>query len=895
MAVVEHAARRVAQTQEVLNALKVPPHSNEAEQAVLGGLMLDNQAWDRVADRVGEGDFYRNDHRLIFSAIARLAEHNKPFDVVTLSESLANMNELEDAGGLAYLGELAKNTPSAANIQAYADIVRERSVLRQLISVTTEIAGSAFNTEGRTTADLLDEAERKIFNIADQNTRDGGPTGIKSLLTDALDRVDELYKSGDTITGLSTGYRDLDEMTSGLQRGDLIIVAGRPSMGKTSFAMNMAEHAAIKSNKPVLVFSMEMPGESLAMRMMSSLGRIDQSRIRSGRLNDDDWPRITSAVGMLSETQLFIDDSSALSPTEVRARARRVAREHGELGAIVVDYLQLMQVPGLSDNRVAEISQISQSLKQLAKELSTPVIALSQLNRSLEQRPNKRPVMSDLRECVTGDTLVCLSDGQRVPIADLVGKTPDVLTMTADGKISNALSDKVWKVGQREVFSIRLTSGRYIRATSEHRLFGANGWKTVSEYKVGDRLALAHYLPEPMVPEEWPDKKVAFLGQMIGDGSYLKGQPMRFTSQSKENLKIVAEAVEKEFGGEVNYHDVKGDCKQIVISGNGNRWHPKGANKWLRDLGIFNQRSHEKRIPSAAFKLADRQVALLLQHLWATDGTIYSRKAESKGSHAIHYSTNSQGLASDVAALLLRFGIVARIKVAQKENYLPGYMVTITGAKDQRKFLSEIHAFGPRVPQAVALFKILIDVKPNTNIDTLPVELFAQVREGMKEKGISHRQMAKLRGTSYGGTSHFSFAPSRELMSEYADLLGDKTLKKECENDLFWDQIVSIEPAGEEDVYDLTVPETASWLADGIVSHNSGAIEQDADLITFIYRDEVYNEDSPDKGTAEIIIAKQRNGPIGMVRLTFIGKYTRFENFVPTQIPQGMAPPGGEM
>jgi replicative DNA helicase len=382
-----------------VESLKVPPHSIQAEQSVLGALLLENRSWDVIADKVAEVDFYRKDHRLIFRVISQLAEKQDPFDVITLSEALETTGELEEAGGLAYLGMLAKDTPSAANVAAYAVIVRERSILRQLIHVGTDIADSAFNTEGRPTSELLENAEQQVFKIAEQRQHaQGGFNPIKSLLADAVDKIETLYEMEGSITGEGTGFADFDEMTSGLQPADLIIVAGRPSMGKTTFAMNMAENVAIKGDKPVAVFSMEMPGDSLAMRMMSSLGRIDQHKVRTGKLDDDEWPRLTSAINLLAETKLFIDDTPALTPIEVRSRARRLAREHGQLGLIVLDYLQLMQSPASGDNRVQQISDISRGLKQLAKELNVPVVALSQLNRNLEQRPNKRPVMSDLRE-----------------------------------------------------------------------------------------------------------------------------------------------------------------------------------------------------------------------------------------------------------------------------------------------------------------------------------------------------------------------------------------------------------------------------------------------------------------------------------------------------------------
>jgi len=380
------------------SGVKVPPHSREAEQSVLGGIMLEPQAWDRIADRLVDTDFYYQAHRLIYKALQDLVAKEKPLDVLTVADILKAHHQLEAVGGEAYLFELARNTPSVANITAYADIIRERSVLRQLIQVAGEIAQRAYQPKGMECTEILDEAERKVFAIAEQGPSTGGPLNIKTVLASTIDRIDKLYHSQEAITGLATGFADLDEMTSGLQPADLVIIAARPSMGKTSFAMNIAEHAAIKSGKPVLVFSLEMPAESLAMRMLSSLSRIDQHRMRIGKLEDDDWPRITSAMSMLSKSPMFIDDTAALSPAEVRARARRLVKEHGQLGLIMIDYLQLMQVPGMSDNRTLEVSEISRSLKALAKELNVPVIALSQLNRGLEQRADKRPVMSDLRE-----------------------------------------------------------------------------------------------------------------------------------------------------------------------------------------------------------------------------------------------------------------------------------------------------------------------------------------------------------------------------------------------------------------------------------------------------------------------------------------------------------------
>jgi replicative DNA helicase len=384
-----------------LAALHTPPHSVEAEQSVLGGLLLDNSAWDRIADRIGPEDFYRHDHRLIFQQIARLIDQSKPADTVTVFEALQATGQAADCGGLPYLNALAQNTPSAANIRRYAEIVRERSVLRSLASVGEEIAISAREPQGRDAKEILDEAEGKVFRIAEQGARNRtGFARLETLLTRVVERIQELFErsGGSDVTGVPTGFADLDSKTAGLQAGDLIIIAGRPSMGKTALALNIGEHVAIDLGMPVAVFSMEMGAAQVALRMLGSVGRIDQQRLRTGRLNDQDWPRLSEAIERMHAAPLYIDETPALNALELRARARRLAREYKQLGLVVVDYLQLMSATGSGENRATEISEISRSLKALAKELQVPVVALSQLNRTVETRTDKRPVMSDLRE-----------------------------------------------------------------------------------------------------------------------------------------------------------------------------------------------------------------------------------------------------------------------------------------------------------------------------------------------------------------------------------------------------------------------------------------------------------------------------------------------------------------
>nr|WP_240319409.1 replicative DNA helicase [Deinococcus wulumuqiensis] len=847
---------------------------------MLGSVLLDNDTLAALGDTVTPEMFYREGHRKIFAAMRRLQEQREPVDLVTLTEHLRVSGDLDNVGGIPYLIGLSEQVPTAAYAEHYARIVQEKHTLRQLIQASGKAMQLAYEQQ-LPLEDLLDKAEKMIFEVAEQKKKGEAFQAMNEVVSDTFEYITLLHANKGIPDGVSSGFRDLDEQISGLQKGSLNVLAARPSMGKTAFALSIAQNVALRGEKTVAVFSLEMPAVQLALRMLCSEARVDMNRIRSGHLNERDFERLAHAAGRLAEAPMVIDDEPDLTLNALRSKLRRIAAQHGQLGLVVIDYLQLMsggKSSGGSDNRQQEISTISRGLKGLARELEVPVIVLSQLSRAVEQRPNHRPMLSDLRECVTGDTLVMLADGRRVPIRELVGQTPEVLAMAEGGRVVAAQSDLVWEVGPRPVLKVTTRSGRTLRATGGHRVYRLGGWVTLGEVSVGDRVALARRVPEPVASQAaWSEQEAGLLGQLIGDGSFLKGQPLRYATASEENSAFVAAAA-AELGSTVTRYAGRGQWHQLLISGNGTRWQAAGVGAWLKGLGVFGQRSHEKRLPVAAFRQPLPVVAALLRHLWATDGCIHVR--ETGGGSRVYFATCSGGLARDVAALLLRFGIVARLRVLHGEGR-PLWNVDVSGTADQLAFLERVSTFGPRRAAGEQLRALLENRVGNTNVDTLPTEVWQRVGATMQGRGLSQRQMAAARGTSYGGTSHFRFAPSRATVLDYAEHLEDEVLREWAQSDLYWDEIVSIEPAGEETVYDLTVPGPASWLADGLVSHNSGAIEQDADIVMFIYRDEYYNKETDQQGIAEIIIGKQRNGPVGTVKLQFHSAHVRFNDLAP--------------
>ena len=740
---------------------------------MLGGILLSDRAMYGLVIEEGlkPEDFYRDRHRAIYESMLALYRESEPIDVLTVSEHLRSTGKLEEAGGKAAIDELTGGVPGLGGIRRYAQIVREHALMRRLLSTTYEIQASVLN-HAAAPRELIEQAERAMLEVA-HDDRQKDFRSIDEILDDELKKMEKLSREGTSLTGTPSGFRDLDEITGGFQPGNLIVIAARPSMGKSALVTNIAENAAIDHGMPVALFSLEMSETELAQRFVASQGRIKGDELRKGRVPDGKWPKILQASAKLAAAPLFVDDSSDVGIIEIRAKARRLHQQH-PLGLIIIDYLQLMRPDGRVESRVQQVSEMSRGLKILARELNVPVIALSQLSRAVETRgqsiDSKRPLLSDLRECVTGDTIVVLADGRRLPIADLVGMTPEVVAVDGGDRVVSARSEKVWPVGVRRVLRMRLASGRTLRATPEHRVRTWGGWRTLGEIAAGEHVALARTLPAPKRPVRWPDDRVILLGHLIGDGSYLTHQPLRYTTASEENSAVVAAAADREFEATVNRHEGRGNWHQLVISGNGNRWHPAGVKLWLRGLGIWNQRSADKRVPEAAFNLPDDQIALLLRHLWATDGTIWCATRSSGRRFArTSFATASALLAADVAALLLRCDIVARISTLTQSTGTPLYNVTVSRVTDQRRFLDAVGAFGPRDAQADALRAQIVGVEANTNVDTLPIEVWSDVRARLIARGITHREMAALRGTVYGGSAHYGFAPSRAVAVRVRD------------------------------------------------------------------------------------------------------------------------------
>jgi replicative DNA helicase len=859
--------------------LRVPPQSLESERGLLGALLLKPDAIHDVADIVRGDSFYAEKHKLIYEAMRDLSDQGNPIDLLSLSERLQSQGHLERIGGRAYLAELASAAPSPGNFAHYADLVARKHLLRSLIDAAHEITETCYD-EAQDTHVVLDEAEKSVMAIGN-GVAAHKFTGISEKLHGAWDRIEALSKKEDGIRGVPTGYAALDNLLSGLHPSDLVILAARPSVGKTSLALDIARNAAVKHKVPVGIFSLEMSSEQLVDRMLAAESYVDSWKIRTGAVKEeDDFSRIRDALETLSKAPIYIDDKPGNNILSMRAVARRLKRERG-IGLIVVDYLQLMTPVGSknSDSLVQQVTEISRSLKSLARELEVPVLALSQLSRAVEQRGGK-PRLSDLRDsgCLTGDTLVQRADtGERLPIKDLVGKINiPLVSMDANYELRPMLASKVFPSGKKQIFELTLRSGRIIKASGNHKFLSFAGWQRLDALQEEDRIAVPRLLTATEPTSALTVQELVLLAHLLGDGCVLPRQPIHYTSADPKNLEAVENAARELFGiaprrvKQKNWWHVYLPSPYRLTHG---KYHP--ITEWFKKLGIERIRSYDKRVPQAVFTSDSKSIQLFLHHLWATDGNISWKKLNGrKPAASIYYASTSRGLAEDVQHLLLRLGIWSSVKKSIKKGYRPCYQVHIQSAPVQLRFLELVGSYGARGEIAKQLMEALRKIAPIPNTDTLPKEVWNMV--AAEKDSMSWRDVASSMDISYNGSALMATGVSRTRLAKIATLIGSERLTHLAESDVYWDEVASITALGIEEVYDATVPGTHNFVAGDIIVHNS--IEQDADVVMFIHRDDKRNPESDKPNIAEILIEKHRNGPTGRVELYFDDKRTSFQS-----------------
>ena len=856
----------------------MPPHNLEAEASVLGSLMLDRNAIVRVADFLRPEDFYLDHHAQVYRAALNLYDRSDPLDLLTLAAELERMRVLERIGGQAFLAELQSSVPTAANAEYYGHLIEEAATKRKLISAGGRITALGFD-EGTPAGDALDTAESVIFNIAEGRiTQDFVP--LKDILKDTWDQIEQIHKDQSVVSGVPSGFSDLDAKTGGFQKSDLILIAGRPGQGKTSLVLNVAQNASIQYKIPVAIFSLEMSEQQLVTRLLCSEASVDSYRLRTGLLKDAEWPRIAQAMGALSEAQIYIDDSPSVSVMEMRTKARRL-KSANNLGLIIVDYLQLMQGRN-AENRVQEVSDISRSLKGLARELQIPIIACSQLSREPEKRIDHRPQLADLREsgCLAAETPVYLPDvGIYRQISELVGESGfRVLALNiGTWKLEPRTVTKAFSTGRKPVFRLKTQLGRSVRATANHKFMTVNGWRRLDELSLGMRVALPRSLSGPDKPT-MSLAELGLLGHLIGDGCTLPRHAIQYTTNDETLATIVATLATEVFGDQVSprIHKER-DWYQVYLPATGRLTHKvhNPVAGWLNQLGIFGLRSFEKRIPHQVFEQPPTHIAHFLKHLWSTDGSIHLSHGISHYAN-VYFASSSERLATDVQRLLLRLGISARVgRYAQPNKGREQFQVRLRGRSDIEAFLSKMGGLGIlKIQHQAAIAEHFSSRRVRTR-DFLPVEIWENVAlPALQAVGVSRPAL----NVALGARPHYERDMGRELAGRIAVIASSEELARLADSDVRWDRIVSIDEDGESDVYDLTVDGLHNFVAADMILHNS--LEQDSDLVLFIYRERYYNDNVAEdkRNVAEIIIAKHRNGPTGKVELAFIDEQTKFAN-----------------
>lgn len=884
------------------------PSNVEAEQAVLGSLLLDGEAITRIVSFLRPHDFYLEKHRWMYEAIWDLHEHRDPIDFLSVTSALDAAGHLNALGGAAYITSLLNAVPTAAHIEHYARLVERAAVERRLIQASTEIAELAYDGEVEL-HEKIAAAEKLVFDVAQQReARELIP--IRKAVDGWADRIERLREHEADLLGVGSGFIELDKVLGGLQKSDLIIVAGRPGSGKSSFGLSIAYNVAVKSHKRIAIFSLEMSAAQLVERLIAQVAdsiaseypgdyerlRVDSQKLRTGEVSQEQYVVLAKAMGELAQAHIYLDETSLVTPIEMRSKARRLAAELGGLDLIIIDYLQLMNDRTRTENRVQEMSNISRQLKFLARDLDVPVIALSQLSRAVETRNDKRPLLSDLREsgCLAGDTRILLADsGTYAQIQDLEGKQGfNVWAINpATWKLESRRVLNAFATGHKPVYRLTTRLGRTVRATANHKFLTIHGWQRLDELEIGARLALPRRLPSATEPT-MSDAELALLGHLIGDGCTLPRHAIQYTTHEYALAELVASLGQQVFGERINAR-IKQERSwfQVYLASaeplTHNKFNP--VSEWLKKLRVFGLRSFEKIVPAQVFAQPDEQIALFLRHLWATDGCIHL-DARTQRAPVIYYASSSLALARDVQSLLVRLGINARVaQVSQGEKGRFQHHVILSGKPDQERFLNCVGAIGAnKAMHRARILRQLTQQATNTNRDVIPFHVWRMhAVPAMEEIGMTTRALQAALGNQYCGTGLYKQNLGRERALRLAQVVQSPELVRLAESDVYWDVVVSIEPDGVCQVFDLTVEGLANFVADDIIVHNS--IEQDADVVIMIYREKTYyptleswqrafpnKADQYPENIADIIIAKHRHGPTSEFKMYFDEKRAKF-------------------
>jgi replicative DNA helicase len=845
-------------------------------------MLLSKDAISDVIEVIRPTDHYRPAHQLIHEAILDLYGRGEPADAITVANELTRRGEISRVGGGVYLHTLIASVPTAANASYYARIVRERAVLRRLVEAGTRIV--QFGYAGDADADeLVDRAQAEVYAVTDRRTSEDYHS-LSEIMPGALDEIEAIGSHGGVMTGVPTGFSDLDALTNGLHPGQMIVIAARPAVGKSTLALDFARAAAIKHSLATVVFSLEMGRNEITMRLLSAEARVPMHTMRTGQMNDDDWSRLARRMSEVADAPLFIDDSPNMSLMEIRAKCRRLKQRH-DLKFVIIDYLQLMSSPKRTESRQQEVSEMSRSLKLLAKELEVPVIALSQLNRGPEQRTDKKPLLSDLREsgCLTAGTRILRADtGSEITLGDLLAsgeQNVPVWSLDDRMRLVPRIMTHAFPSGIKEVFRVRLTSGREVQATANHPFLTLDGWRPLGELATGSRVAVPRYTPSPLQARKMPEPELVMLAHLLGDGSFVRRQPIRYASTDEANLAAVADAA-RYFGiTAARDEHAAARCTSLRLPApyrlaRGRR-NPIAA--WLDSMGLFGLRSHEKFIPPQIFSLPQNQLALFVRHLWATDGSVTVGK---HGAVRLYYGTTSERLARELQILLLRFGIISRLRAVGNVYGHPQWTVDVAGVKDQRQFLAEIGVYGERGLAVVKAQRRLDAMTAVGRFDTIPSGVWERVEQVMRERSITLSYIQAAVGSQSRADLNASICPTRTRVGRIAKVLGDTELEMLATSDVFWDTVSSIETIGYQPVYDATVLGTHNFVANGINIHNS--IEQDSDVVILLHREDAYERESPRAGEADLIVAKHRNGPTATITVAFQGHYSRFVDMAPS-------------